>query len=58
MKSPPKPRISTPTRRAFVGMLGAAIAAIAVREHIVTEVAPAEPVRTPWTGKTRWIGHC
>ena len=55
---PPKKTWTPPTRRAFVGMLGAALAAIVVRESIVTAPAPAEPARTPWAGKTRWIGHC
>ncbi|HEU0036986.1 MAG TPA: hypothetical protein VFQ53_40525 [Kofleriaceae bacterium] len=43
-----------PTRRAFVAMLGAAAAALAIRE----QVKPAEPERSTWSGKTRWIGHC
>lgn len=43
-----------PTRRAFVAMLGAAVAAIAMPES-----APmTDPPRSTWTGKTRWIGHC
>lgn len=43
-----------PTRRAFVAMLGAAAAALALRE-----AAPAaDPRRSAVTGKTRWIGHC
>jgi hypothetical protein len=37
-------------------MLGAAAAALAVR---VRPDGPAsEPPQRPWTGKTRWIGHC
>jgi hypothetical protein len=45
-----------PTRRAFVALLGAATAAVAVRDR---GVAPAdEPPRSPWNGTTRWIGHC
>lgn len=43
-----------PTRRAFVQMIGAAAAALALRER---EQA-AEPERSTWTGTTRWIGHC
>ena len=42
-----------PTRRAFVAMLGAAAAALVVRE-----TKPVEPARQPWKGRTRWIGHC
>jgi hypothetical protein len=45
------------TRRAFVAMLGLTAAALAVRDR-----APApggdDPPRSPWTGTTRWIGHC
>jgi hypothetical protein len=44
-----------PTRRAFVAMLGAAAAALAIRDKTP---APADPPRSTWTGKTRWIGHC
>ena len=46
-----------PTRRMFVAMLGAAAAAIAVRE---TQHGPAEPARQTWNGQRipRWIGHC
>ncbi|MEJ7600303.1 MAG: hypothetical protein WKG01_20505 [Kofleriaceae bacterium] len=47
-----RPRPS-PTRRMFVAMLGAAAAAIAIRDP-----SPAAPTRSTWTGKTRWIGHC
>lgn len=43
-----------PTRRAFVAMLGAAAASVALRE----KAKPADPPRSPWTGTTRWIGHC
>jgi hypothetical protein len=43
-----------PTRRMFVAMLGAAAAALAVREAQVEQ----EPARKIWSGKTRWIGHC
>ncbi len=43
-----------PTRRAFVAMLGAAAAAIALRE----KRKQADPPRSTWTGTTRWIGHC
>lgn len=43
-----------PTRRAFVAMLGAAAASLALRDMRPAE----EPARSTWTGKTRWIGHC
>jgi hypothetical protein len=44
-----------PTRRAFVAMLGAAAAALALRE----QAKPADdPPRSTWAGTTRWIGHC
>jgi hypothetical protein len=42
-----------PTRRAFVAMLGAAAAALALREK-----PKADPPRSTWSGTTRWIGHC
>jgi len=42
-----------PTRRMFVAMLGAAAAALALRDS-----KPVEPSRSTWAGKTRWIGHC
>jgi hypothetical protein len=42
-----------PTRRAFVAMLGAAAAAIALRDK-----PKADPPRSTWAGSTRWIGHC
>ena len=43
-----------PTRRAFVAMLGAAAAALALRENAPSSRAP----RSTRTGTTRWIGHC
>lgn len=43
-----------PTRRAFVAMIGAAAAALALRDHAKPGVEP----RKVWTGKPRWIGHC
>ena len=43
-----------PTRRAFVAMLGAAAAALAVRDHVRD---PGDP-RSTWQGTTRWVGHC
>ena len=47
-----------PTRRAFVAMLGAAAAAFALRETKPAASIPADPPRSPWSGTTRWIGHC
>lgn len=54
---------STPTRRAFVGMVAAAATAIAARGKVAAIVADArededDPPRATWTGATRWIGHC
>ena len=43
-----------PTRRAFVAMLGAAAAALALREPR----PKADPLRSTGSGITRWIGHC
>jgi hypothetical protein len=43
-----------PTRRAFVAMLGAAAASLALRDR----KPEADPLRRTATGKTRWIGHC
>ncbi len=43
-----------PTRRAFVAMLGAAAAALALRE----QRPAADPLRSTQTGLPRWIGHC
>lgn len=42
-----------PTRRMFVAMLGAAAAALAVRE-----ATPKQPEQPAGPSKTRWIGHC
>jgi len=44
-----------PTRRVFVAMLGAAAAALALREQTPVEL---ERPRSTWAGKTRWIGPC
>ena len=54
MKDDSKPKTTwrPPTRRAFVAMLGAAAAAIALREREQN----ADPPRS--TATTRWIGHC
>jgi hypothetical protein len=43
-----------PTRRAFIAMLGAAAAALALRE----QRPAADPLRSTQTGLPRWIGHC
>jgi hypothetical protein len=43
-----------PTRRAFVAMLGAAAASLALRDKCPTDPPP----RSTWSGTTRWIGHC
>ena len=51
--TPPAATWRPPTRRAFVAMLGAAAAAIALREK-----PKADPPRSTWAGSTRWIGHC
>ncbi len=50
----PKATWRPPTRRAFVQMIGAAAAALALREQ-AAESKP-EDARPP--PKTRWIGHC
>jgi len=42
-----------PTRRAFVAMLGAAAAALAVGE-----TKADDPPRPTSNGRVRWIGHC
>lgn len=42
-----------PTRRMFVAMLGAAAAALAVRE-----TKPVDPPRQNGQRIPRWIGHC
>jgi mono/diheme cytochrome c family protein len=46
-----------PTRRAFVAMLGAAAAALALRDK-PRAADPRSPAFTGPNGKTRWIGHC
>lgn len=49
----------TPTRRAFVAMLGAAAAALAVRSPgLVPELDGGEPGERRHRSKTIWIGHC
>jgi hypothetical protein len=54
-----------PTRRAFVAMIGAAAAALAIRHRSPAgypgadrAVLDDDPPRSTWTGTTRWIGHC
>jgi hypothetical protein len=57
-----KPPWRLPTRRAFVAMLGAAAAALAVRSP--AQLAPDrerladDRPRPSRSGTTRWIGHC
>jgi hypothetical protein len=41
-----------PTRRAFVAMLGATAAALALRDRVRPEV-----IRDPSSGRPIWIGH-
>ena len=43
-----------PTRRAFIAMLGAAAASVALRDKRPKD----DPPRSTWSGTTRWIGHC
>lgn len=46
--SEPK-KLPPPTRRLFMAMLGAAAAALAIREQVKPDRDPRLP---------RWIGHC
>jgi hypothetical protein len=47
------------TRRAFVAALGAAAAALAIRDRARRPAGDDEDrPRSTWTGTTRWIGHC
>jgi hypothetical protein len=40
-------------------MIGAAAAALAVKPRgAVQQAAEPDRPRSPWTGETRWIGHC
>lgn len=60
-RSAPASPWRTPTRRAFVAMLGSAAAALAVRGGgLVPEVAGDEPAERSRrrVSKTVWIGHC
>lgn len=52
---PPSRRTSMapPSRRTFVAMLGAAAAAVMLRDR----VSGREVIRNPATGKPIWIGH-
>jgi hypothetical protein len=45
-----------PTRRAFVGMIGAAAAALALRTG--EREAQAKAQNPPVPPRPRWIGHC
>ena len=61
-----------PTRRAFVGMVAAAAAALAAKgpaPRVLEAMREAEQAaeqaaeedarpRSTWSGTTRWIGHC
>jgi hypothetical protein len=50
-----------PTRRVFFAMLGAAAAALAVRDPNVLPAkdgAERDRPRRSSTRKTRWVGHC
>jgi hypothetical protein len=56
---------SPPTRRAFLAALGTAAAALAIENRAVmralggaTSDLDDERPRSPWSGTTRWIGHC
>jgi hypothetical protein len=42
-----------PSRRTFVAMLGAAAAAVALRDRLTGR----DVIRNPVTGKPIWIGH-
>lgn len=53
-----KPAWRPPTRRAFVAILGAAAAALAVKRPRLGGDAEVDRPRSTWAGKTRWIGHC
>jgi hypothetical protein len=57
-KADEKPRStwSVPTRRAFVGMLGAAAAVLALRKK--TRGPDGDPPPSGGANKTLWIGHC
>ncbi len=62
-RDPQAPGWRAPTRRAFVGMIAAAAAAIAARGPalpltVASEQDDSERPRDTWTGTTRWIGHC
>jgi len=46
-------RFRPPSRRTFVAMLGAAAAAVMLRDR----VSGREVIRHPATGKPIWIGH-
>jgi hypothetical protein len=55
---------SATTRRAFVGMVAAAAAVLAAKgpwlgmKGIDDGIDDSDRPRSPWTGTTRWIGHC
>jgi hypothetical protein len=48
-----------PTRRAFVAALGAAAAALAIRNRdVLTRDDDDDRPPNRYAGTTRWIGHC
>lgn len=51
-----KPALPPPTRRAFVALIGAAAAVLAVKRP--RWGGDEDRPRSTWSGKTRWIGHC
>lgn len=56
-KPPPRPANDsslTPNRRRFLALVGVGSAALVIRK---TLRLPGDPPRSPWAGKTRWIGH-
>ncbi len=64
-KSSPSAGWPAPTRRAFVGMIGAAAAILAAGRAVpaveeaglADRVSPEPDNKWPWM-KTRWVGHC
>lgn len=58
MKRDDKPSTTwrAPTRRAFIAMIGAAAAALALKQK--TRRPDGDPPRSARAHKTLWIGHC
>jgi len=46
------------TRRTFVTILSSAAVAATVPRILETGGDPEDKPRSPWSGTTRWIGHC